>query len=47
MCVTGPSAARKKPNVKLSYVEVAINMSLNVYHLEQWILDFDKKLGVP
>lgn len=39
MCVPSTSALReekkKKANVKGRYVEVTINMSLNVYHLEQ------------
>lgn len=36
MCVPSTSALKeKKANVKGRYVEVTINMSLNVYHLEQ------------
>lgn len=49
MCVTGTSAVRKKPNVTPRYVEVTINMSLDVYHLEQQILiltgDWDRPAG--
>lgn len=47
MCVTSPNAVRKKPNVKVRYAEVTINMSPNVEHLEQLIQNMTRDWACP